>query len=172
MQRTTPGIRGPAYRFVPARKEINTLFYENATRDAFISMIYGIFDLETHRLIMARSGHNPVLLHRKQNNSVDAIESDGLALGLDKGPLFSEKMQERSIPFESGDVFVFYTDGITEARDKRNEEFGENRLEMALKNYASGTANMILDGIYKDVQKFKKKAALEDDMTMVVVKIL
>jgi len=153
-------------------KEINTLFYENASRDAFISMIYGVFDLDARELIMARSGHNPVLLHRTQNNSIDTIVCDGLALGLDKGPLFDEKMQERSVTFMPGDVFIFYTDGITEARNKDTEEFGEERLEKALMNYAPGEANAILDGIYKEVQKFKKKAELEDDMTMVVVKIL
>jgi len=94
--------------------QVNKLFFENAKRNTFISMVYGIFDLDTKSLALARAGHNPVMMHQKIRGEVQEIQSEGLALGLDSGSKFDNKIQEVNISFEKGDVFVFYTDGLTE----------------------------------------------------------
>jgi len=96
----------------------------------------------------------------------------GLALGLDPGETFSKSIQEVSIPFQSGDLFVFYTDGFPEAMNKTMEEFGEERLCQTVQKYAHGSAAEIMDGVFADMKQFVGKAKQHDDMTIVVVKIV
>jgi serine phosphatase RsbU (regulator of sigma subunit) len=153
-------------------KEMNTLFFENAKRDAFISMVYGVFDMEEKILTLARSGHNPVIVHRTGEQELETIITDGLALGLEKGALFNRLMQESKIPLKSGNLFVFYTDGFTEARNKKNEEFGEERFLEAIKKYSDAAAERVLEGIFAEVMRFARGVEQHDDMTMVVVKVV
>jgi len=153
-------------------KEMNTLFFENAKRDAFISLVYGIFDMEEKILTLARSGHNPVIVHRTGEERLETIITDGLALGLEKGALFNRIMQETKIPIKSGDLFVFYTDGFTDARNKSKEEFGEERFLAAIKKYADGSAEKVLQGIFTEVKRYSKGMQQHDDMSMVVVKVI
>jgi hypothetical protein len=152
--------------------QVNKLFYENVDRGVFISMVYGIFDTQRHQLTLARAGHNPVIMRKTQANEVEVVNPMGLALGLDPGSTFSKSIQEVSIPFQSGDLFVFYTDGFPEAMNKTLEEFGEDRLCRTVEKYSHGTAAEIMDGVFADMHQFVGKAKQHDDMTIVVVKVV
>ena len=153
-------------------KQMNALVYESATRETFISMVFGVFDTGEKIVTLARSGHNPVILHRSREQKLDVIQTEGLALGLEKGALFDRTIRDIKITFQSGDLFVFYTDGFTEAMDRQKNEFGEDRLLETVKKYAGGTAGEVLNGIFKEVKIFIKTEKPHDDMTMVVVKIV
>jgi sigma-B regulation protein RsbU (phosphoserine phosphatase) len=153
-------------------KKLNILFFENAKRDAFISMIYGVFDLKMRKLTLARSGHNPVMLLRQNVLDIDIIKTEGLALGLEKGELFDKMMQETELPLNSGDIYILYTDGLTEAMNKNQEEFGEDRLKEAIKKYADQKAEQIVDNVLQDVNKFSRGAKQHDDMSMVIIKVI
>jgi hypothetical protein len=152
--------------------QVNKLFYENVDRGVFISMVYGIFDTNQHVLTLARAGHNPVIMRKTLANQVQVVNPMGLALGLDPGPTFAKSIQEVSIPFQSGDLFVFYTDGFPEAMNKTMEEFGEERLCQTVQKYAQGTAAEIMDGVFAEMRLFVGKAKQHDDMTIVVVKVV
>jgi sigma-B regulation protein RsbU (phosphoserine phosphatase) len=152
--------------------QVNKLFYENVDRGVFISMVYGVFDTKQHVLTLARAGHNPVIMRKTQATQVEVINPMGLALGLDPGATFAKSIQEVSIPFQSGDLFVFYTDGFPEAMNKTMEEFGEERLCQTIQNYAHGTAAEIMDGVFAEMRLFVGKAKQHDDMTIVVVKVV
>ncbi|MCB0294517.1 MAG: SpoIIE family protein phosphatase, partial [Calditrichaeota bacterium] len=67
--------------------------------------------------------------------------------------------------------FIFYTDGFTEAMDKNKLEYGEERFEAAILNNSQGTAETVMNAVFKDVKLFAGKAEQHDDMTIVVVKI-
>lgn len=151
--------------------EVNTLFYENVERGMFISMVYGIFDMKKNSLTLARAGHNPVIMRKSRANEVQVVSPTGLALGLDKGNRFAKSIQEVTIKFQSGDLFVFYTDGFPEAMNKTMEEFGEDRLCKTVEKYAHGSASSILENVFKEMKQFTGKAKQHDDMTIVVVKI-
>ncbi len=153
-------------------KELNTLFYENVERGTFISMVYGIFDMEKKKFLIARAGHNPVIVKNSLQGKAETLNSSGLALGLEKGTVFSNSIKEIEVPITSGDVFIFYTDGFTEAMNKSNEEFGEERLLKSVEKNSSSSANEILRNIFIEVELFIGKAPQHDDMTMVVVKVL
>lgn len=150
--------------------KMNELFYENVERGRFISMIYSVIDLETKLIRIARAGHNPVIYHNASGN-VRLISPNGLALGLEKGDLFSRVITESEEKIESGKTFIFYTDGFTEAVNKKGEEYGLDRMIEIAKSWNYSSASHIQDKMMADVNKFIGKAQQHDDMTMVIVKI-
>jgi hypothetical protein len=150
--------------------QVNKLFYENVERGIFISMVYGIFDNEQHLLTFARAGHNPVIMRKEQAEHVQVVNPMGLALGLDPGETFAKSIQEVNVPFQRGDLFVFYTDGFPEAMNKTLEEFGQERLCKTVEKYAHGSAAEIMEGVFSEMKHFTGKAKQHDDMTIVVVK--
>ena len=151
---------------------VNKLFYENVDRGVFISMVYGIFDTAERVLTIARAGHNPVIMRKTKADQVQVVNPMGLALGLDPGETFAKSIQEVAIPFQSGDLFVFYTDGFPEAMNKTLEEFGEDRLCQTVQKYAHRSSAEIMDGIFAEMKQFVGKAKQHDDMTIVVVKVV
>lgn len=151
--------------------QVNSLFYENVERGVFISMVYGVFDTGRNILTLARAGHNPVIMRKSRAKDVQVVNPTGLALGLDQGDTFSRSIKEVKIKFQPGDLFVFYTDGFPEAMNKAMEEFGEERLCRTVEKYTEGTAEQIMENIFKDMKQFTGKAKQHDDMTIVVVKI-
>jgi phosphoserine phosphatase RsbU/P len=157
----------------PARvlSRVNKTFYESAERGAFISMVYGIFDLKNKSLTVARAGHNPVILWKSTSANGELINPDGIALGLDEGKLFDQSIRETSLRYEPEDVFIFYTDGFSEAINKKNEEFGDERLLSVAQKHTALDAEELLGGLVKEVNTFTGRIPQRDDMTMVVVKI-
>jgi hypothetical protein len=153
-------------------KQANRLFYQNARRNTFISMVYAIFDMDNKTVTLARAGHNPVIMHTSKQGAVDAVLSDGLALGLDSGSKFNQKIKNRRISFDPGDVFVFYTDGLTEALNSKGDEYGETRLVKLIQEHASAHAGEILKKLFLDTKHFSKRTKQHDDMSVVVVKIV
>jgi hypothetical protein len=151
---------------------VNKLFYENVERGVFISMVYGIFNTAERVLTIARAGHNPVIMRKTKADQVQVVNPMGLALGLDAGDTFAKSIQEVAIPFQSGDLFVFYTDGFPEAMNKTLEEFGEDRLCQTVQKHAHRSAAEIMDGIFAEMKQFVGKAKQHDDMTIVVVKVV
>jgi len=152
-------------------KELNILFFENAKRDAFISMAYGVFDAENKTLNLARSGHNPVIIYQKSADEIKVVKTEGLALGLEKGTLFNKMMQETRIEINTGDIILFYTDGLSEARNKLGEEFGEEKLYQSIIHNANNSAEKILHELFSEVKRFSRGQAQHDDMSAVVVKV-
>jgi sigma-B regulation protein RsbU (phosphoserine phosphatase) len=152
--------------------QLNRLFYQNVKRGVFVSMIYSVFDFRTNEMILARAGHNPVLLHREMSRGLQTINPGGLGLGMEKGDIFDEVIEEVRVPFQTGDVFVFYTDGVTEAMNQHHQEFGEERLNEIISRCGHMSSEAILDKIFEAIHQFVGKTPQSDDMTMVVVKIV
>ncbi len=150
--------------------KMNELFYENVERGRFISMIYAVVDLESKFIRIARAGHNPVIYH-DTTGKVDLISPNGLALGLEKGDLFSKVITEFEEKIQAGKTFIFYTDGFTEAVNKKGEEYGLDRMFEIAKSWNNSSAAEIQEKMMADVNKFIGKAPQHDDMTMVILKI-
>jgi phosphoserine phosphatase RsbU/P len=152
-------------------KQVNSLFYENAERGAFISMVYGCFDLRTRTLKVSRAGHNPVIIWDSTSDNSAHLHPNGMALGLDDGSLFDKTIQEKKISYSAGDLLVFYTDGFTEAENASHEEFGNDRLFETVNRNRHKSAREIIDSVAADIHSFCGKVKQRDDMTMVAVKI-
>lgn len=150
---------------------VNRHFYENVERGIFISLVYGVFDPARSTMVLARAGHNPVMRFRNGMAKAEVVSSTGLALGMDPGPAFERSIQETVHDCHFGDVFVFYTDGISEAMNKRKEEFGDERLAASVAKHGPGSAEQILEGIFGDVAQWAGKQGAHDDRTLVAVKV-
>jgi len=151
--------------------EMNAIFYENVPRDIFISVIYGLFDMQERVLRFARAGHNPLIVRKSKSGAPEFMHPKGIAIGLEKGPLFSQTIQEQTIAVEPGDVFVFFTDGISESMNKKGEEFGEENLNKIICDCGALPAQQILNKINEEVARFTGQTMQHDDFTMVVVKV-
>ena len=136
-------------------------------KHSFVSLIYAIVDVKTGELTLSRAGHCPLLL--VSGDHVQYIRPNGMGLGLNDGPLFEEAIEEHTLQLLPGDVCVFYTDGLTEAR-RGEEEFGYERLLDAARHARAKGAEGIKDEILGTVKTFIEHQANDDDQTLVVLK--
>jgi phosphoserine phosphatase RsbU/P len=147
---------------------LNELLYDDLTRaELFISMFYAKFSAETRFLTYANGGHNPPLLLRCGQQGYVGLDADGMVLGVLKGVEFEEK----NILLREGDVLTFYTDGITESQNDSGELFGVERLYQALYAYRGAPPEELIEGVLKKVHEFSGHKALQDDVSLVVLKI-
>ncbi|HEX9652756.1 MAG TPA: SpoIIE family protein phosphatase, partial [bacterium] len=151
--------------------KLNRQMYTNIERNNFVSMFYAILDMSARKIRFARAGHNPAILAHRENDSNTFLQPKGLALGLESGNKFYEFLEEHEVSLKSGDVLTFYTDGFTEASDKRGEEFGEERLEKIITDTKDTSASIIIQDVVRAVKRFVGNHPQHDDMTMVVVKV-
>jgi phosphoserine phosphatase RsbU/P len=161
----THTIAGPG----EVMRQMNQLYWENVDRQHFISMIYGVFDAEQKSYTFVRAGHNPVIA--VQNGRCSILTPGGIALGLDNGEIFNRVIEERTLALHNGDIFVFFTDGFSDARNTGMEEFGEERLYHLIDRHKDLSAGDLVRTITHEVKKFVGHALEHDDMTMVIVRI-
>lgn len=150
---------------------LNDIFCTHAEKTKFISMLYAVFDLERRTIRMARAGHNPLLVRKSHLNDIQTVSPPGIAIGLSRGDLFARSIEETEVTFQSGDIFVFYTDGFSEAMNKRGEEFGEARMMELIHRMSHQKPNEMIAAIRREIDTFAGSAPQHDDMTMIVVKI-
>ena len=145
---------------------INDLISKNTSDGRFITFFWGILNDVTKTFKYVNAGHNPPLLVR--NGIIIKLEIGGMILGVMKTivPYKSE-----SIQLQKDDVVVMFTDGISEAMNKKGEEFSDESLEKISLEMANESAENILKRIQSEVQKFADGANQSDDITLVVVKV-
>lgn len=154
--------------------KVNQLMYRNMKRGHFVSMIYAILDSRSRKMTFVRAGHNPIVVIRNNQVHGEQIDSGGMALGLDSGPLFEATLQVRTLDVQPGDLLVFYTDGLSEAMNRNRDLFGEDNLIETISRYncqAQASAKSILMAVFEDIKTFLGGEPQGDDMTMVIVKI-
>jgi phosphoserine phosphatase RsbU/P len=152
-------------------RRLNELFLESAPRGVFITMVYGVIDLEEGTFTHARAGHNPVFHTSARHGSTQILKPFGLAIGLTGGPAFDASLVEETVKLEVGDTLVLYTDGITESVNRRRAQYGEERLEARLKRLGASSAGDAIRVIAEDVHAFIGGVGQQDDMTLVVLRI-
>lgn len=158
----------------PARLlgEANRILSANMDPRSFITMTYALVDTERRTMTYARAGHNPLIHLRKGLTHV--LTPPGLGLGMDRGERFEEILEEAEVALESGDVFLFFTDGLSEAMNGRAELFGERRLRDVLERVIATESDEVelKDRILDEIRAFVGDAAQHDDMTMVLLKVV
>ena len=149
--------------------EVNKRIYSEIDRSWFVTMTLALFDLENNTLTFCRAGHLPIL--SASNGSVESYRTRGIGIGLERGIIFEKSLAEEVVKLKPGQTFVFFTDGITEAMNEQNELFGEEKLHSILKNKSSARSSEIVNEIWNSVSSFRGSTDVNDDMTMVVVKV-
>ena len=137
-------------------------------------MAYAVIDMKTRSMTFARAGHNPIF-HVSSNGHprhTSVLAPEGMGLALDRGDLFEQVLREDAVEFESGDLFLFFTDGISEAMNTRSELFGETRIREIIEQNADLEPEELREKLVDEVFDFAGGALQHDDMTMVLVKVL
>jgi sigma-B regulation protein RsbU (phosphoserine phosphatase) len=148
---------------------VNRQLFPDIREDMFISMAYGILDEKNGKLVIARAGHDPALLFRRETGKVELLRSPGLALGVDGGSVFERVTKDQEVFLMSGDCVLFYTDGVREAVDSEDEEFGMERMSEAFRTAASLGAEAVLTRMQDELRQFTGEGPQMDDITLVAI---
>jgi len=167
-------VRGRTFRrrFLPERSSpaavlmsINTILHERQLEEYYCTLCYAIFDLKRRTVTLANSGlPYPV---RSSGDATTLIEVPGVPLG----SFFGVTYDEVSFPLTAGDVFVFCSDGVSEAMNSRSEEFTSARLVDVVSRHRHLGASEIVTAIQQAVAAHRAGFAPNDDMTIVAVKL-
>lgn len=152
----------PAESFTQA----NALISADAARGMFITLFYMDIDPATRTLTYVNCGHNPPFWYKSAQKEISEIRPTGAVLGVHA----SLQCKQEQITLSHNDVMVLYTDGITEAFNEDEQEFGEDRLKAIIHENAQRSPKEILSEILKAVAGFAGSAPQSDDRTMVIMK--
>jgi phosphoserine phosphatase RsbU/P len=149
---------------------LNRALHADMPRGMFISLFYGILDLDTNRLTYVRAGHEPALLLRAGGTVPELLSAGGLALGFDEGPVFDAMLEEATIELGAGDLLTLYTDGITEAANAAGDEFGRDRLVSTLAGQEQTPLPRVVEKLNRYLRQFSALASRNDDRTLLLVR--
>jgi sigma-B regulation protein RsbU (phosphoserine phosphatase) len=146
-------------------RNVNKLVYNASQSNRYATFFYGEFDPATKKLSFVNAGHNPPVVLR--GSDLIRLEACGPVVGL--LPKVGYTMD--SCQLQPGDIFVGYTDGISEAMNEQDEEWEEERFIAAARACADGSSKDIIDGIFRRADVFTGSAKQYDDMTLLVMKL-
>jgi sigma-B regulation protein RsbU (phosphoserine phosphatase) len=136
---------------------------------SFMSMFYMIIDKTNKNLKWVRAGHDPAIFYDPNTDTMSELKGVGMALGVDENCRYGENIKQN---LAAGQIIVLGTDGIWEARNPKGEMFGKEHINTIIREKANLNAKSILNTIVESLTKFKENFKLEDDVTLVVIKIL
>jgi phosphoserine phosphatase RsbU/P len=139
-------------------------------RGSFISAAYFVVNTENKVIHYSRAGHCPVLFYKSSENRAEFLKDKGAALGMLKHPGYAKMIESRCVDYRPNDVIVLYTDGITEARSDKHEEFGQERLAEVLQEFATKSSLEIQESIINRLYDFTGTTNINDDYTTMIIK--
>jgi serine phosphatase RsbU (regulator of sigma subunit) len=154
----------------------NRIIAQHLDARSFITMTYAVLDLRARTMTYARAGHTPLIY--VPGTGVDSrraqiLAPDGLVLGLkiDNGEMFERLLEEDTIPLHAGDLYLFFTDGISEAMNTHDDCFGETRLGQLAEDHADLPSDELRERVLREISAFVGDAPQHDDMTMILLKV-
>lgn len=150
-------------------ERLNQLLCTKTARERFVSLVWCYFDPASSVLSYINAGHLPPLLVRRNKDAYEVIRLDegGPVLGMLPGATYKQS----KIPILPDDLLVVFSDGILEAANLADEEFGEDRILASVKQNWTGSASQICDAVLANVRAFLGKALPHDDQTLMVVRL-
>lgn len=147
-------------------QSVNAICSKNNDNCMFATVFYGVFDLVTGGMIYTNAGHNPPYKVTSSGKVQMLSPTDGIPIGIKEEAEFNEK----AVQLKPGDCLVLYTDGVTEANNVKQEEFGEQRLIDILSKNANQPVQKIGESILQSVENFAGETQQYDDITFVLLK--
>jgi sigma-B regulation protein RsbU (phosphoserine phosphatase) len=147
--------------------KVSYLLWESIQRNQFVTAFYGILDSANRTLAYSNAGHNPPFL-MDANGTAHFEERGGVPLGMFR----DTRYYEYYATIEPGQVLVLYTDGVTEAMNRKREEYGRDRLVETVRNCRHLSAREMIDFIHHDVLNWTEGLGATDDVTFFIIKAL
>jgi sigma-B regulation protein RsbU (phosphoserine phosphatase) len=145
--------------------DINRLMHNSTANGKYASLFYGFYDDLSRLLAYVNAGHLPPILYRK-NGTITRLKTGGMVVGMMPDTAYKQEI----IKLEPGDILLIFSDGITEAMNLKDQEFGEERLMSLISPIADQSATVISDSILRSIGDYVGTAPQHDDSTLVVIK--
>ena len=146
----------------------NNLLAKESVNSMFVTVFYGIYNIQTGEITYTNAGHNPPYI-MKANGSLQMLP---MSKDIVEGVIEDYQYSENKIQLEHGDTLLLFTDGVTEAISVDLKEYGEGRLEALLKKSAHADCQQIIENVKADVKAFAGEAEQSDDITLLALKRL
>jgi sigma-B regulation protein RsbU (phosphoserine phosphatase) len=147
---------------------VNNLMCQNTGGNKFVTFFWGALDSSTGALAYVNAGHNPPYVFRAEGR-MERLDKGGMILGVLETTI---PYEEGNVVLRPGDVLVLFTDGVSEAMSPSSEEYGEERLEAAIRKGAPWGAQSLIEVIHQDIQAHAGNAPQSDDVTMMVIRMV
>ncbi len=169
------GILRSLHGFDLSPKELfhraNTLLCQDLEKRSFVTVLGAEFHIQKNKVSVARAGHLPLFHYKATQQRIEKIIPRGLGLGLNDAGVFTSEMEQKEIHFETGDIFLFATDGVSEAHNDVTD-FGEEKMQELLIAGKDNSPQEIQQSIIDSIKSFVGNQPQHDDQTVVVVKIV
>jgi len=166
------GIFESLTRILSSPKEIlikaNQILLRTLHRKNFVSALFGKINLKKSEFEFARAGHCPAILIR--DGELFTFQPKGLALGLDFTDNFAGNLEQVKLSLKKNDTLIFYTDGVTESKNKFNEDFGEERFIETIKQNSDKEINLMAKEIISQISLFANDSTQYDDITLLILR--
>jgi phosphoserine phosphatase RsbU/P len=139
-------------------------------RGSFISATFFIINTQEKRVGYSRAGHCPLLYYQVASDSISYLKDKGVALGMVRNNGYSKFIEANVFDYKPGDIMVLYTDGITEAKNSKGDEFGYDRLAEAIMEVRLQAPKEIQEHLINRLYEFTGTENINDDYTTMIVK--
>lgn len=150
-------------------KDINPLIHRDTPSNMYASVFYGVFNHASRELFYAMAGHEPGLIYNLKDGKIKKMKEGGIPVGTANGVLFDPLVELSKVTLNKGDIFIQYTDGVTEGKNAADELFGEQRFYASIIKNASEDLEAMKKGIMKDLKEFTAGAPQSDDITLLLM---
>ncbi len=140
-------------------------------RGMFVTAMLAVLNVHTREMEVCSAGHNPMVVYFKRRGRIGLMNPAGMALGFDKGEIFDRILVESRLRLELGDRVVLYTDGVVEAMNSKNEQYGDDRFYKFVLRNAHMTSKDFVRALTRDLDEHKGEAEQHDDITIVTFKV-
>jgi sigma-B regulation protein RsbU (phosphoserine phosphatase) len=147
-------------------KRLNAVVFKNTSSERFITLFASVLDTRNHLLSYVNAGHNYPVWINEERKVAFGLSEGGIPLGM----LPNAKYEIASTALRPKDLMVFYTDGVTEAKNKSFRDYGEERLKVCIERSVGLEAHAIKSRIVEDIRRFTGPEQQSDDLTLVVLK--
>ena len=135
-----------------------------------MSIVY--INTATKQFQIGRAGHHATLYYKAKEQEIEEIKDPGLGLGILRNSDFSQHLEVSVRTYNVGDTLFLYTDGLVEAKNAQDEQYGLSNIKNDFLLSATKTSDEIVNKIYADMEQFVQPTPIEDDVTCLTVKFL
>ena len=145
---------------------VNERLIQDTDGELFVTLFYGVLDLRSGKLWYANAGHNPPFVIRRNRRKPRLLKGTGMVLGVFE----EQRWGRRSLTLEEGDLLVAYSDGLTEAMNAQQDEWGEERLMQATRQHGDIPLEELQGQVLAQVYDFMDDVPQHDDITLMLVR--
>ncbi len=149
---------------------MNNALKECLDKSSFVTATIAIIDTKEKEIKISRAGHCPTLYYHSEFQKTEYFDTKGMGLGIVRTDAYQSYIETQSLKYFENDILILYTDGIIEAKDLQEEEYGYERLEKVIQDNIQHSSKVINQKVIEDLELFTAEAPTHDDHTLLVVK--